>query len=676
MNPNAAFFAGQRGAAHPGQHGPFPPGGVNGPSPNIPEILYSRQKGQQEFEQGIGALRSSLISDPQLAAAVKSFVPPASHFEPYTSYVPVVCGVFALTDIFLVKTTTTATMTTAAAATSSPPVSAAPTAAEAPLPWDVMGYVVGLLFTARCVRPGEEWFRIPTVENLPYPQGMAYPRQTHYSFLHSRLTLDEWTALWFLPPPSSDSDDQKHPQRRRQHKPWGRHVVNAEHLATLSQELFPSLTQDVAIKLTRQVLENRQGKAEHGLVRVRLAPQAAWSGRGDEPIRILPRGMKEDEDGDRACSTNPLNFPLINQCRFVVDLSEIDLTAQDLDFASPALQLCSEFGVRGLVLEASCLGDTVPDGFLRGYPALRCLIVKNHRHRQQHRYRRPLTALGNEFLAMCGTLDAIDLAFLRDVTQIGTYFLSQCTSLYEVCLAPLSHLREVPEGFLQDCTSLERISLRGLENVTRIHSSSNAGFSLLGPYGSGSFLAGCTALRAVDLSPLQNVQQIGGGFLANCVSLQELNLSGLCGVQRIGPGFLMGCRGLKRLCLTPLRSIYSIPSGLLQGCTQLETVDFEGLDKVVKIGMCFLAGCHRLGKMIDNSSNTNNNNYGIVRKKSGSCPGNVLDLTPLRQVRSVESHNMLSPEAMISSTERARPDPIQVRVTADCVALILSLIHI
>ena len=63
------------------------------------------------------------------------------------------------------------------------------------------------------------------------------------------------------------------------------------------------------------------------------------------------------------------------------------------------------------------------------------------------------------------------------------------------------------------------------------------------------FLAGCSSLEKVDLSPLSNVREVGDAFLCRCSSLKEVNLSPLSNVLKVGHNFLSQRSRLTRVIL-------------------------------------------------------------------------------------------------------------------------------
>jgi len=105
------------------------------------------------------------------------------------------------------------------------------------------------------------------------------------------------------------------------------------------------------------------------------------------------------------------------------------------------------------------------------------------------------------------------------------------------------------------------------------------------------FLAGCTGLTSLDLSPLSNVRSIANSFLVGCTGLTTLDLSPLSQVTNIAHAFLVDCTGLTKLDLSPLSQVTKIGHDFLDGCTGLTTLDLSPLSQVKDIGERFLEGC-------------------------------------------------------------------------------------
>lgn len=105
------------------------------------------------------------------------------------------------------------------------------------------------------------------------------------------------------------------------------------------------------------------------------------------------------------------------------------------------------------------------------------------------------------------------------------------------------------------------------------------------------FVANCTSVSRLDLSPFRNVTTIGSDFLCDSWRIAELDLTPLENIRSIGPAFLCGCAGLKTINLTPLHRITKIEDSFLEYCEGLKELDFTSLINVSEIDSEFLWGC-------------------------------------------------------------------------------------
>jgi hypothetical protein len=90
---------------------------------------------------------------------------------------------------------------------------------------------------------------------------------------------------------------------------------------------------------------------------------------------------------------------------------------------------------------------------------------------------------------------------------------------------------------------------------------------------SENFLAGCSSLKAIDLSVLGQITEINRNFLRNCSSLETINLEPLSNVTSISLAFLKNCSSLITVDISKLTQLKKIsPSNFLADCTKLEKV--------------------------------------------------------------------------------------------------------
>ena len=94
-----------------------------------------------------------------------------------------------------------------------------------------------------------------------------------------------------------------------------------------------------------------------------------------------------------------------------------------------------------------------------------------------------------------------------------------------------------------------------------------------------------------NIKILKTPDFIGDCFLANCSKLESIDLSPLSNVTAIGDLFLYNCRNLKSIDLSPLSNVRKINNCFLSDCSNLKSIDLSPLSNVTKIGNCFLHGC-------------------------------------------------------------------------------------
>ena len=133
-------------------------------------------------------------------------------------------------------------------------------------------------------------------------------------------------------------------------------------------------------------------------------------------------------------------------------------------------------------------------------------------------------------------------------------------------LTVYGNITSIPQGFLARCTGLTALDLSPLSQVTEVH---------------GHFLAGCCGLSIIDLSPLSNVKEVHGYFLRECTGLTTLDLGPLSQLREVQESFLRGCTGLTDLDLSPLSHVTEVPGSFLMGCSGLTSLDLSPLSRVV-----------------------------------------------------------------------------------------------
>jgi hypothetical protein len=93
-----------------------------------------------------------------------------------------------------------------------------------------------------------------------------------------------------------------------------------------------------------------------------------------------------------------------------------------------------------------------------------------------------------------------------------------------------------------------------------------------------SFLAGCSKMASVDLSPFANATAIGNNFLAGNAALTAVDLTKFTKVATIGNYFLAGCvkpTALDFSKLSALGASSSIGTNFLTGCAALTALDMQ-----------------------------------------------------------------------------------------------------
>eukprot|EP00759_Apiculatamorpha_spiralis_P049326 PhF_6_TR44226/c0_g2_i10/m.67966 len=141
----------------------------------------------------------------------------------------------------------------------------------------------------------------------------------------------------------------------------------------------------------------------------------------------------------------------------------------------------------------------------------------------------------------------------------------------------LPELNLIPYSFGRNCSPLTTLNASGgLPNVTEIEA---------------NFLAGCNALRVINLSGLNRVTSVGPSFLGECKSLQSIDLSPLKNLTRLDNFFWGRCESLKSLDISCLESVTSIGNEFLFQAWSLESIKLSGLTRLCSIGESFLLQC-------------------------------------------------------------------------------------
>jgi hypothetical protein len=182
--------------------------------------------------------------------------------------------------------------------------------------------------------------------------------------------------------------------------------------------------------------------------------------------------------------------------------------------------------------------------------------------------------------------------------EFSNYF-----EITEIDLSPLSNIIFI-NTLLLGCEKLKSINLSPLQNVTEIGDGFLIGCKSLtsinlSPFNKvesigNEFLCNCNSLSKVDLLPLENITTIGYSFLANCHKLEYINLSPLKNITDIGSEFLSECINLKSIDLSPLKNVTTIHDAFLYNCKKLKSINLSSLTKVKIIGDEFMANCSSL----------------------------------------------------------------------------------
>ncbi|CAO4835588.1 MAG: hypothetical protein CNLJKLNK_00470 [Holosporales bacterium] len=175
-----------------------------------------------------------------------------------------------------------------------------------------------------------------------------------------------------------------------------------------------------------------------------------------------------------------------------------------------------------------------------------------------------------EFLSDCTGLTAIDLSPLAGVKSVDMGFLRRCTSLTAIDLSPLVKLKEVDLGFLSDCTGLRTVILPGTRAFRGVE---------FAPYITtiSSDLMLMNDGRLELLHPRVNfIRSIINEQYENILGLRKViggNLAPLAQVKKLCPQFLDHVRYMKYLDLSPLEEVDEIGDGFLSWNIDLEKIE-------------------------------------------------------------------------------------------------------
>jgi hypothetical protein len=163
---------------------------------------------------------------------------------------------------------------------------------------------------------------------------------------------------------------------------------------------------------------------------------------------------------------------------------------------------------------------------------------------------------------------------LKSLLEIPAGFLDGCELLQEVDLSVFSNATAIGGSFLARCTGMCKIDLSPLKQVTLIHS---------------NFLQGSGVLT-VDLRPLAKVQTIESGFLESCSQLTHVDTDGLGNVETIGDSFLRGCMLLETVNLSTLRKVISVGDAFCRACPLLQEIDMSYMVSLTSVGKDLFRG--------------------------------------------------------------------------------------
>ncbi|CAO4835579.1 MAG: hypothetical protein CNLJKLNK_00471 [Holosporales bacterium] len=181
-----------------------------------------------------------------------------------------------------------------------------------------------------------------------------------------------------------------------------------------------------------------------------------------------------------------------------------------------------------------------------------------------------ITKIRSEFLSGCTGLTAIDLSPLAGVKSVDSFFLIGCTGLTAIDLSPLAGVKSVGRCFLRGCTGLRTVILPSTRAFRGV---------VFGPYIT-TILADLMLMndgRLELLHPRVNcIRSIVTEQGANILGLRKVivgNLAPLAQVKKLCPQFLDHVRDLFGLDLSPLEEVDEIGDGFLSWNTDLEKLE-------------------------------------------------------------------------------------------------------
>ena len=201
---------------------------------------------------------------------------------------------------------------------------------------------------------------------------------------------------------------------------------------------------------------------------------------------------------------------------------------------------------------------------------------------------------------------------LYNVRTIGDNFISGFPSLTDINLSGLCNVEVIGERFLYGA-ALRAIDLSPLVNLQHLgdnalndcHRLSSINFSLPRlksiPYQFFSFSGNChypeSELDRIDLSCLRSVTHIGKDFLSKHNALQEVEFGTAMGnVSHVDECFLSRA-AVEALDFSSFTSLTDISRNFLWYCKSLKSVDLSGLQSLRTIGRNFLVGCSNITEL-------------------------------------------------------------------------------
>ena len=105
-------------------------------------------------------------------------------------------------------------------------------------------------------------------------------------------------------------------------------------------------------------------------------------------------------------------------------------------------------------------------------------------------------------------------------------------------------------------------------------------------------------IQTIDLTPLEQIEEIGDDFLYRCSELTEVDFSSLSNVHKIGKNFLLDCIKLTKIDLSSFTQLSEIADYFMNNCASLHTINFNEKSNITSVGNSFMHSCKNLS-MID-----------------------------------------------------------------------------